>query len=68
MLIIFVPLLAALGAAFVLQGHEVRGLLVALTADAVVGIGAAACGRWPWVAFALALGGVCLAGIAAARR
>lgn len=68
MLIIFIALLAALGAALVLQGREVRGLLVLLVANATVGLGAAATTRWAWLAFSCAMTGVCLVGIAAVRN
>lgn len=68
MLILFISLLAALGAALVLQGREVRGLLVLLVANATVGLGAAASARWAWLAFSCAMTGVCLVGIAAVRN
>lgn len=68
MLIIFVPILAALGAAFVLRGRAVRGLLTiaaALAADLAVAV---ATERWNWVAFTAAMILLCLGGIAASRR
>lgn len=68
MLIIFVPLLAALGAAFVFRGHQVRGFIViavALAADLAV---ATATERWPWVAFLAAMIALCAAGVLAVRR
>jgi hypothetical protein len=65
MLIFFIALLAALGAAFVYRGHEVRGLLVLLVANATVAAGAAASTRWGWLAFSTAMTGICLLGIAA---
>lgn len=68
MLILFVSLLAALGAAFVFQGREVRGLLVILTANVAVGLGTAASTRWGWLAFSMAMDGLCLIGIAVARN
>lgn len=68
MLIVFIALLAALGAAFVLKGREVRGLLVLLVANVAVGLGAAASTRWGWLAFSTAMTGVCLIGIAAVHR
>lgn len=68
MLILFVSLLAALGAAFVFQGREVRGLLVLLAANVAVGLGAAASTRWGWLAFSMAMDGLCLIGIAVARN
>lgn len=64
MLIVFIPLLAALGAAFVLKGRAVRGLLVA---NATGAAGAAAYGRWNWTAFAVGMCAVSLGGIAAAQ-
>lgn len=68
MLIVFIALLAALGAAFVYRGHEVRGLLVLLVANATVGLGAAASTRWGWLAFSCAMSALCLVGIAAVRN
>jgi hypothetical protein len=68
MLIIFIALLAALGAAFVLQGREVRGLLILLVANATVGLGAAASARWAWLAFSCCMTALCLVGIAAVRN
>lgn len=67
MLIVFIPLLAALGAAFVLKGRAVRGLLVLLVANATGAAGAAAYGRWNWTAFAVGMCAVSLGGIAAAQ-
>lgn len=64
---VFIVILAALGAAFVFQGHEVRGLLVLLVANATVALGAAASTRWAWLAFSCAMTALCLVGIAAAR-
>lgn len=68
MLIVFVPLLVALGAAFALRGRAIRGLLVILSANVAVGLGAAASTRWGWLAFSLAMDGLVLLGIAAARN
>jgi len=68
MFAIFIALLAALGAAFVYRGHEGRGLLVLLVANATVAAGAAAGTRWGWLAFSAALTGICLIGIAAVRN
>lgn len=68
MLIVFVPLLVALGAAFALKGRAIRGLLVILSANVAVGLGAAASTRWGWLAFSLAMDGLVLLGIAAARN
>lgn len=68
MLILFVSLLAALGAAFVFQGRAIRGLLVLLVANVTVGLGAAASTRWGWLAFSFAMDGLVLLGIAAARN
>jgi hypothetical protein len=68
LLIVFVSLLAALGAATVLRGHEIRGLLVLLVANATVGLGAAASTRWGWLAFSTAMTGLCLVGIAMVRN
>lgn len=68
MLIIFVPILAALGVAFALRGKALRGLLVtlvALVADLAVAV---ATERWNWVAFTAAMILLCLGGIAASRR
>lgn len=67
MLIIFVSLLAALGAAFVLQGREHRGLTVLLVANAADAAGAGLTGRWPWLAFSLGMCALCAVGIAMAR-
>lgn len=66
MLILFVSLLAALGAATVFRGREVRGLLVLLAANVAVGLGAAASTRWGWLAFSMAMDGLVLLGIAVA--
>jgi hypothetical protein len=68
MLIIFIALLAALGAALVSLGREVRGLLVLLVANATVGLGAAATTRWAWMAFSCAMTALCLLGIALVRN
>lgn len=68
MLILFVALLAALGAALVSLGREVRGLLILLVANATVGLGAAASARWAWLAFSCAMTALCLLGIAAVRN
>jgi hypothetical protein len=68
MLIVFVTLLAALGAATVFRGYEVRGLLVLLVANATVALGAAASTRWGWLAFSTAMTGLCLVGIAMVRN
>lgn len=68
MLIIFVPVLAALGAAFVLRGRAVRGLLTitaALAADLAVAV---ATERWNWVAFLAAMVLVAAGGAVIARR
>lgn len=68
MLIIFVPLLAALGAAFVFRGKAARGLLiitVALATDMAVAV---ATERWNWVAFLAAMVLIALGGVAASRR
>lgn len=67
MLILFISLLAALGAAFAFRGHEVRGLLVLLVANTTVGLGCTASTRWGWLAFSLAMDGLCVLGIAMAR-
>lgn len=66
MLIPFIAVLAALGAAFVFQGREVRGLLVLLVANVVVGLCAAASTRWGWLAFSSAMTAMVLIGLAAA--
>jgi hypothetical protein len=68
MLIFFVPILAALGAAFVLQGKAARGLsviAVALAADLAVAV---ATERWNWVAFLAAMTLLTLGGVVAARN
>ena len=66
-LIVFVVILAALGAAFVLQGRERRGLLVLLVANATAALTTAAYGRWPWTAFCCGMTGLCLVGLALAK-
>lgn len=68
MLFLFVPILAALGAAFVLRGREVRGLLVIAVAVATDMAVAIAYQRWPWVAFCGALLIISAIGIVAAKR
>lgn len=68
MIILFAPILAALGAAFACRGRAMRGLLVigsALTAELLVAI---ATERWPWVAFTAAMLALCAIGIALSRR
>lgn len=68
MLIVFVAVLAATGAAHALKGRALRGLLVILTANVAGGLGAAASTRWGWLAFSSAMSGIGLLGIAAARN
>lgn len=68
MLILFVSILAAIGAAFVFKGREVRGLLVLLVANATVGLGTVASARWGWLAFSCCMTALCLVGIALARN
>lgn len=67
MLIIFVSLLAALGAAFAFRGREHRGLTVLLVANATDAAGAGLTARWPWLAFSLGMCALCALGIAMAR-
>ena len=68
MILFFVIILAALGAAIAFRGREVRGLLVLLVANVTVAAGASLTAKWPWLAFSLAMCGLCLVGIALARR
>lgn len=68
MLIFFAPLLAALGAAFVLRGRAVRGLTiiaVALAADLATAV---AMEHWNWTVFLAAMLLIAMGGIAAAKR
>lgn len=67
LLLFFVVILAALGAAFVMKGRELRGLFILLVANATVATGTAALSRWAWTAFSLAMTGLCLLGIAIAK-
>lgn len=67
MLIFYVAILAALGAAFVFQGRERRGLLILLVANATVAAGAGFTAKWPWLAFSLGMCALCLVGIAIAK-
>jgi hypothetical protein len=67
-LVPFITILAALGAAIAFRGRERRGLLVLLVANATVAIQAAALTRWELLSFSIAMCGVCLVGIALARR
>jgi len=66
-LILFVSILAALGAAISFRGREVRGLLVLLVACAASLPAEAATSRWNWLAFSLGMCGLCLVGIAIAK-
>lgn len=68
MLLPFVIILAALGAAVVFRGRKVRGLLVVLVANMTAAASAASLARWSWTAFSLAMVGVAMVGIAIARR
>lgn len=68
MIIFFIVMLAALGAAVVFRGHETRGLLVLFAACAAPVATFAVEGRWAWMTFSLALCAGCLIGIAVARR
>lgn len=68
MLIVFVPILAALGAAIVLQGREARGLLVISVGNAANAAVSAATGRWNWFAFSMALVVLAMGGIAMVRN
>jgi hypothetical protein len=68
MLILFAPILAALGAAFICRGRKVRGFLViasALAAELLVSI---ATQRWPWVAFTAGMLTLCALGIMLSRN
>lgn len=67
MLILFAPILAALGAAFACRGREVRGFLVIAAALAAELLVATASERWPWVAFLLAMLALCAIGLALAK-
>jgi hypothetical protein len=68
MLILFAPILAALGAAFMLRGKAARGLLVVAVALATEVTVSIATQRWPWVAFTAGMLALCLAGVVLARR
>jgi hypothetical protein len=67
-LILFISILAALGAAVAYRGREVRGLLVLLVACAAALPGEAATGRWNWLGFSLAMCALALAGIVIVRN
>lgn len=68
MAIIFVCILAALGAAIAFRGRWMRGLIVILVANATAALTAAATGRWGWVAFSCAMCALSAIGMACARR
>jgi hypothetical protein len=67
MLIIFVSILAALGAAFAFRGKAARGLLIITVALAADLAAAVATERWNWTAFLAAMLLISVGGIVAAR-
>lgn len=68
MLIVFVPILAALGAAVAFRGQPARGLIVLMAANATNAAVAAVTGRWNWLAFSLAMVALGVVGLLTVRN